>query len=109
MVTQGHEKKMQERDYELAAKLSRAGDDMLVGPVEVAALTGLSAITIGKRKVTSMPEPVPGIRRLLWRMGDVRQWMRRRSGIDASAAEALPARRGRPTKAEEVARRMAAR
>ncbi|AYQ40166.1 MULTISPECIES: hypothetical protein [Burkholderia cepacia complex] len=99
---------MQERDYELAAKLSRAGDDMLVGPVEVAALTGLSPITIGKRKVTSMPEPVPGIRRLLWRMGDVRQWMRRRSGIDESAAEARPGRRGRPTKAEEVSRRMSA-
>lgn len=98
---------MQERDYELAAKLSRAGDDMLVGPVEVAALTGLSATTIGKRKVVSLPTPLPGVRRLLWRLGDVRQWMRQRVISDATnAVSKQPGRRGRPTKAEEIARRL---
>jgi len=100
------ELQMEDRDYELAAKLSRAGDDVLVGPVEVAALSGLSATTIGKRKVLSMPAPIPGVRRLRWRLGDIRKWMRsgetRAEG--RSDATVKVARPGRPTKAEELAR-----
>jgi hypothetical protein len=100
---------MQARDYELAAKLSRAGDELLVGPVEIAALTGLSATTIGKRKVRSMPQPIPGIRRLLWRLGDIRNWLRTwgRSSEEQVPLRNVPeklARKGRPTKAEEMAR-----
>lgn len=101
---------MEDRDYELAAKLSRAGDDVLVGPNEVAALSGLSATTIGKRKVASMPAPIPGVRRLRWRLGDIRQWMRsgETRAQDRGDATAKVARRGRPTKAEEITRRMQA-
>lgn len=96
---------MEERNYDLAAKLSRAGDDLLVGPEEVAALSGLSASTIGKRKVASMPSPMPGVRRLRWRLGDIRRWMRGPAADSAdSNATARPPRRGRPTKAEEMAR-----
>ncbi len=67
---------MSERNYELAAKLSRTGDDVLIGPAEVAALSGLSAVTIGKRKVASMPAPMPGLSVLRWRLGDIRGWIR---------------------------------
>jgi len=96
---------MEERNYDLAAKLSKAGDDLLVGPEEVAALSGLSAATIGKRKVASMPSPMPGVRRLRWRLGDIRRWMRGPAADSAdSNATARPTRRGRPTKAEEMAR-----
>lgn len=94
---------MHQRDYELAAKLSRAGDDLLVGPREVAAICGLSATTIGERKVASMPAPLPGVRRLLWRLGDIRKWMR--GGEVESVAVETTKRSGRPTKAEELARR----
>lgn len=96
---------MHTRDYELAAKLSRAGDDLMIGPREVAAISGLSATTIGQRKIASMPAPLPGVRRLLWRLGDIRKWMRGTASDSAEDRRLQPVRRGRPTKAEEVARK----
>jgi hypothetical protein len=97
---------MHTRDYELAAKISRAGDDLMVGPREVAAISGLSARTIGQRKISSMPAPLPGVRRLLWRLGDIRKWMRGTISDDSTEDRQLQrVRRGRPTKAEEVARK----
>ncbi|MGA3842242.1 helix-turn-helix transcriptional regulator [Ralstonia nicotianae] len=96
---------MHTRDYELAAKISRAGDDLMVGPREVAAISGLSARTIGQRKISSMPAPLPGVRRLLWRLGDIRKWMRGTVSDSTEDGQLQPVRRGRPTKAEEVARK----
>lgn len=66
----------QQRDYALVERLSKLGDDVLVGVDEVAAMTGLAAITIKQRRNVSIPRPVPGVRRLRWRLGDIRTWMR---------------------------------
>lgn len=63
------------RDYELAAKLERLGDDALVGVEEVAALTGFAAITIQQKTIKGFPLPVSGPRRRLkWKLGAIRAW-----------------------------------
>jgi hypothetical protein len=89
-----------QRDYELAAKLSKAGDDLMVGVEEVAAVMGLSPITVRQRRLAGMPSPLAGIRALRWRLGDIRTWMR---GSDAAPISPAPRRRGKPTKAETLA------
>lgn len=87
------------RDYDLAAKLSKAGDDLMVGVDEVAALMGLSAGTIRQRRLDGLPQPLAGVRALRWRLGDIRTWMRSRAPVTTPAS---PRRRGRPTKAETL-------
>ncbi|TBU71435.1 hypothetical protein DNK06_24025 [Pseudomonas daroniae] len=97
-------------DYETIQKIQKLGDDVLIGVAEVAALTGFSILTVRQRKLPGL-EPVPGLSRLRWRLGDLRQWMR--SGpqyLSTSAKLAAVAtttlnRAGRPTKKEQVERR----
>lgn len=64
------------RDYSLAEKVSKLGDDVFVGATEIAALTGFARITIQQRRVKGFPAPIPGTRILRWRLGDVRNWGR---------------------------------
>ena len=52
---------------------------------------------------------LPGTKRLLWRMEDLEQWLARHVAPTASSRELLssdsqPKKRGRPTKAEQVAK-----
>lgn len=63
-----------DRDYQLIERLGKLGDDVLVGVTEVAALTGFAFVTIQQRKVKGLPSPLPGPRRLRWRLGDIRNW-----------------------------------
>ena len=65
-----------ERNYSLAERLSKLGDDVFVDAVEVAALTGFARITIQQRRIKGFPAPVPGNQKLRWRLGDVRNWGR---------------------------------
>ncbi len=91
---------MSKRDYDLAIRLSKAPDDLVVGPEEVAAVAGLSPTTVRQRRNKSFPQPLSGIKALRWRLGDVRAWMR--------GSTAAPKRQGRPTKAETLAAAAAA-
>ncbi|MCK9200929.1 MAG: hypothetical protein M0P59_03400 [Gallionella sp.] len=63
-----------ERDYSLAERLSKLGDDVFVGVIEVAALTGFAPITIQQRRIKGFPAPLPGTRKLRWRLGQIRAW-----------------------------------
>lgn len=62
-------------DYETIQKIQKLADDVLIGVAEVAALTGFSALTVRQCKLPGL-EPAPGLSRLRWRLGDLRQWMR---------------------------------
>lgn len=95
--------KGEKRDYDLASRLSRAGDDLMVGVEEVAAVMGLSPVTIRQRRLAGMPAPLAGVRALRWRLGDIRAWMRG----TAAPASPTPRRPGRPRKAETLAAAMA--
>lgn len=66
-----------ERNYQLAERLERLGDDVLVGVEEVAALTGFAAITIQQRRINGFPLPIPGPRKLKWKLGVIRAWGRK--------------------------------
>lgn len=93
-------------DYEIIQKIQKLGDDVLIGVVEVAALTGFSILTVRQRKLPGL-HPVPGLSRLRWRLGDLRQWMRSgyqvKSGADIAADAKDPSRpMGRPTKKSQV-------
>lgn len=93
-------------DYETVQKIQKLGDDVLVGVAEVAALTGFSVLTVRQRKLPGL-EPVPGLSRLRWRLGDLRQWMRSgpAGGLFSAhtAIEETPIRpTGRPTKKSQV-------
>lgn len=61
-----------ERNYDLAERLSRLGDDTLIGVEEVSALTGFSSVTIQQRRARGLPDPIPGLNRLRWRLGTIR-------------------------------------
>lgn len=63
-----------ERDYSLLESLSKLGDDVFVGVIEVAALTGFAPITIQQRRIKGFPAPLPGTRKLRWRLGQIRAW-----------------------------------
>lgn len=67
------------RDYKLLERLTPLPDDILVGIEEVAALTGFAHITIQQRRIKEFPSPLAGVRRLKWRLGDVRAWIRVRT------------------------------
>lgn len=64
------------RDYELLERLEKLGDDVLVGVEEVAAITNFAPVTIQQRRIKGFPLPLPGPRRLRWRLGDIRAWGR---------------------------------
>lgn len=93
-------------DYETFQKLQKLGDDVLIGVSEVAALTGFSVLTVRQRKLPGL-EPVPGLSRLRWGLGDLRAWMR--TGNTESPprpamtnASPKPKHTGRPTKKAQV-------
>ncbi|KTB69556.1 MULTISPECIES: AlpA family transcriptional regulator [Pseudomonas] len=92
-------------DYETIQKIQKLADDVLIGVAEVAALTGFSALTVRQRKLPGL-EPVPGLSRLRWRLGDLRQWMRTGAITSASllkqASTEGPHKVGRPTKKAQV-------
>lgn len=63
-----------ERNYQLAERLERLGNDVLVGVEEVAALTGFAPITIQQRRIKGFPLPILGPRKLMWKLGVIRAW-----------------------------------
>jgi hypothetical protein len=63
------------RDLELLCHLSNCGDDIWIGPAELACLLGLSETSIQQQKVNMPPRDLRS-RRLRWRLGLVRTWMR---------------------------------
>lgn len=93
-------------DYETIQKIQKLGDDVLIGVFEVAALTGFSVLTVRQRKLPGL-EPVPGLSRLRWRLGDLRAWMRT-GNTDSPPHPSMknaspnPKRTGRPTKKTQV-------
>lgn len=93
-------------NYETIQKIQKLGDDVLIGVVEVAALTGFSVLTVRQRKLPGLA-PVHGLSRLRWRLGDLRTWMR--SGDTSTRPQPprkvvppQPKRTGRPTKKAQV-------
>lgn len=65
-----------DRDYQLVERLSKLGDDVMIGVREVAALTGLAHITVQQRRTKMLPPPIHGSKPLRWRLGDLRAKMR---------------------------------
>ncbi|AYC30971.1 hypothetical protein D3880_00585 [Pseudomonas cavernae] len=93
-------------DYETIQKIQKLGDDVLIGVAEVAALTGFSILTVRQRKLPGL-DPVPGLSRLRWRLGDLRQWMRSGPQVgEIRSQEPLQQKTirpgGRPTKKSQV-------
>jgi hypothetical protein len=93
-------------DYETIQKVQKLGDDVLIGVSEVAALTGFSVLTVRQRKLQGL-EPVPGLSRLRWRLGDLRAWMRTGNAEpphrpSMTNASSKPKNTGRPTKKAQV-------
>ncbi len=91
-------------DYETIQKIQKLGDDVLIGVFEVAALTGFSVLTVRQRKLPGL-EPVPGLSRLRWRLGDLRAWMRTgntESPPRPAITSSKPNPTGRPTKKAQV-------
>lgn len=64
------------RDYKLLEQLAKLDDDVHVGVREVAAWTDFAEITIQQQSIKGFPKPIPGPRRLRWRLGDIRAWGR---------------------------------
>lgn len=97
--------KKTERDYELAAKLSRLHDDMLIGSTELAAFLGVSRVSIQTGSVR-VPDRVFGLsRKMQWRLGDVRTFVREQQTTAAVLVTSAVNRPGRPTKAQQVAKK----
>lgn len=67
------------RNYTLIERLLSQNDDILLGVEEVAELTGFARCTVQQKKIKGFPTPLAGIRRLKWRLGDVRAWIRSRA------------------------------
>lgn len=68
-----------DRNYTLLERLTPLPDDVLVGLDEVAALTDFAKVTVQQRRIKGFPTPLAGVRRLKWRLGDVRAWIRART------------------------------
>ena len=100
-----------ERDYDLVEKLARLPDDTIVSTLEVAAMLNISPQTI-RCKTVRVPDRLIGLsRKMQWRIGDVRAFIRGQKTETApasSAQETPPKKRGRPTKAETIAARRVA-
>lgn len=93
-------------DYETIQKIQKLSDDVLIGVAEVAALTGFSVLTVRQRKLPGL-EPVPGLSRLRWRLGDLRQWMRTGAERKLTSSPRFPLdadirKIGRPSKKAQV-------
>lgn len=67
------------RNYTLIERLASLPDDILIGVDEVASLTGFAEITVQQRRIKGFPNPLTGVRRLKWRLGDIRAWIRTRT------------------------------
>lgn len=99
----------QSRDFDLAAKVAKLPDSALVGAFEVAALTGIAATSIQKpsqRRSIAFPAPRVVGRMNKWPLGLVRHWLSQ--GAAAAPATPVLSGRGRPTKAAQIARHLAA-
>lgn len=91
-------------DYETIQNIQNLADDVLIGVAEVAALTGFSVLTVRQRKLPGL-DPVPGLSRLRWRLGDLRLWMRTGPELNVVAPLVSPkpkSKAGRPTKKAQV-------
>lgn len=95
------------RDFDLASKVAALPDSAFVSPHEVAAITGIAVTSFQKpsqRTAIGMPEPRVLGRLLKWQLSDIRAWLK----VTAAPTPARPTpsstRRGRPTKAEQLAR-----
>ena len=64
------------RNWELLERLKNLDDDVLIDAHEAAALTGFSVTTVQQRKVKTFPPPIQGMRRLRWKIGQIRAWGR---------------------------------
>lgn len=81
------------RDYAAISAIGEMADDVAIGPDEVAAITGLSIRTVKQRRISNFPRPIPGVRRLRWRLGAIREWLR--SGeLPIAATKPTPRARG---------------
>lgn len=72
------------RNYEFLQTLTTLEDDVWVDIHEVAAMTGLASATIQQRRIEGLPRPATGIRKLRWRLGDIRAWLRAASATTRS-------------------------
>lgn len=63
----------------LMSALTALPDECLVDADAVGLLMGLSTITIKQRRNSVIPRPVAKLRVLRWRLGDVREALRRLS------------------------------
>ena len=90
--------KTRTRDYALAERVSKLGDDVLIGINEAAAVSGLSPLSLQQRRVRTFPRPLDGMRLLRWRLGDVRAWMRAANSpaVSPPLTAAKKRRAGRP-------------
>jgi len=68
------------RDYELAEQLGKLPGYALVGTREIAAMTGFAVTSIRQRKVALPPAVYRSRRKLLWRIEDVRSWLKKLDG-----------------------------
>lgn len=68
------------RDYALAREVSTLSNKFLVGPSEVAAITGFAKRSIGDHKRLGLPPPIAGLRVKRWELGAILDWIRSQSG-----------------------------
>ena len=102
------------RDFDLAAKVSQLPNAALLSNFEMAAITGIAASSFTKdrqRQIMGLPDPIRVGRLLKWRMADARAWLDGKAVVavdttksSKSSGTGCYARRGRPTKAEQLAR-----
>lgn len=92
-----------EINFGLKALVSTLGDDVLVGPEEVGALTGYATTAVQQRRVPGLPDPLAGLGRLRWHLGDLRKWIRAASQEESQVPRRM--KMGRPTKEEQIRRR----
>lgn len=100
----------QSRNFELATKVQGLPGTALIDSHELAALTGIAPTSFAKpsqREQMGLPAPIRLGRLMKWRFEDIRIWLGQMpSQLQIpvpSRAPGLP-RRGRPTRAEQLAR-----
>lgn len=100
----------QSRDFELATKVQGLPGTALIDSHELAALTGIAPTSFAKpsqRDQMGLPAPIRLGRLMKWRFEDIRIWLGQMpSELQIPATPRAPGlpRRGRPTKAEQLAR-----
>lgn len=90
------------RDFGLAIQVAQLPDWALIGSRELAALLGYSIHTIQQNKV-DLPAALPGRRKMMWRLGDVKAYFEHRSP-HRTKQDRPPALRERPPKAQQALR-----